>query len=410
MKKRLCLVLFIIVAVGLSAGCSGKFSPSSRNNTIDEDKISMNPIESDFRFAFDIFKELDKEDRDRNIFISPLSISTALTMAYQGSGTSTKEAMAKALGYTGIDDGKINESYKNLLTYLEQTDKKIELNISNSIWIREGESIKKDFLSINRDIYNASVTLLDFSKENAADQINQWISNATKKKIKKMVQTPIPSDIVMYLINAIYFKGDWTEQFDVKNTFSTQFHAGDGSIGEVMMMRRNGKVEYGQGDGFKAVRLPYGSGKTAMYCILPEEDVPIDDFISSLDTDRWKVIKDSISEKDEVLLQLPRFKLEYGIKNLNSSLKTLGMGEAFSDTADFSGIRNDVRISRVLHKAVIEVNEKGSEAAAVTGVGVQVTSAVIKPLAFIADRPFVFVIADDKTGTILFMGKLYDVE
>ncbi|MHB1127626.1 MAG: serpin family protein [Bacillota bacterium] len=155
------------------------------------------------------------------------------------------------------------------------------------------------------------------------------------------------------------------------------------------------------------IRLPYGSGKISMYSILPNEAVSINDFIADLDSDSWKVIRNSISERDEVQLRLPRFKLEYGIKNLNDSLTALGMGEAFSGIADFSGIRDGLSISRVLHKAVIEVNEEGSEAAAATVVEMN-ESAVAEPLTFIADRPFVFIIADDETGTILFMGKLYD--
>jgi serine protease inhibitor len=168
------------------------------------------------------------------------------------------------------------------------------------------------------------------------------------------------------------------------------------------------KMLTGQND-ITAVRLPYGSGKISMYCILPEETVSINEFIASLDAEKWNIIKNSISEREQVQLQLPRFKLEYGIKNLNDSLTALGMGEAFTDTADFSGIREDICISRVLHKAVIEVNEEGSEAAAATVVEIRETAAV-EPLAFIADRPFVFIISDDDTGTILFMGKLYDVK
>ena len=408
MRKVLCYILCIVISAGLFTGCSGKLLPTG-NNTFDKDKISLETVGGNSRFAFDIFKQLNMEDGSGSIFISPLSISTALTMTYQGAEATTKEAMAKALGYTGIEDEKLNESYKNLLRYLRQLDKKVELNISNSLWIREGEAIKEDFLSANKDIFDASATQLDFSKESAADEINQWISDATKKKIEKMIDSPIPSDIVMYLINAIYFKGDWTKQFVKKDTVAAPFVAGDGSTREVMMMSRYGKLEYGQGDSFKAIRLPYGSGKTAMYCILPEEAASINDFVKALDTDKWKTIRDSISEKEDVQLKLPRFKLEYGIKNLNDSLTALGMGEAFTDSADFSGIREGLSISRVLHKAVIEVNEEGSEAAAVTVVEMRETAAA-EPLTFIADRPFVFVIADDVTGTILFMGKLYDVK
>lgn len=412
MKKRiskiLCLTLCTITAVGLLNGCSGKLSAIGGNASYDKDKISSEAVNGNTGFAFDIFRQLDKEDGNQNIFISPLSISTALAMTYQGAGTTTKEAMAKALGYSGMDDGKLNESYQNLLRYLKQLDKKIELNISNSLWIREGETIKENFISVNRDIFDASITSMDFSRENAADEINQWISNATKKKIEKMIDPPISSDIILFLINAIYFKGDWKEKFDTKNTLDAPFYAGDGNTDEVKMMSRYGKAEYGQRDGFKAVRLPYGSGKAAMYCILPDENTSVGDFIAGMDNDRWTAVKDSISEKNDVRLQLPRFKLEYGIKNLNDSLTALGMGEAFTDSADFSGIRDSLCISRVLHKAVIEVNEEGSEAAAVTVVEMRET-AVAEPITFIADRPFVFLIADDETGSVLFLGKVYSI-
>jgi serpin B len=250
---------------------------------------------------------------------------------------------------------------------------------------------------------------LDFLKSDAASTINKWISDATKKKIDKMVDSPISPDVVMYLINAIYFKGDWAVKFDAKDTVSAPFYSSDGSLDNAMMMKRAGKAEYGQGGDYKAVRLPYGKGKMSMYCILPDENTSAGDFISSLDNEKWKTIKSSIAEKEEVQLLLPRFKMDYGIKNLNESLTALGMGEAFTDVADFSGIRDNICISRVLHKAVIEVNEEGSEAAAATVVEMRETAAA-EPLSFVADRPFVFVIADDETGSILFMGKLSNVK
>ncbi|MGI6685244.1 MAG: serpin family protein [Bacillota bacterium] len=403
------LTIFMMMLAAFFSGCSAAILSGGENSDYDRAKIGKEIIEGNSQFAFDIFRELDREDGEENIFISPLSISIALTMTYQGAGSTTKEAMAHTLGYMGIEDEKLNESYQNLIRYLHKLDQKVELNIGNSLWIREGEDIKEDFLAVNKKTFDASVTTLDFSKEIAADEINQWISDATKKKIVKMIDPPIPPDIVMYLINAIYFKGDWTNQFDKKQTYPAQFQAGNGSTREVMMMSKNGKVEYGQGDDFKAVRLPYGSGKAAMYCILPQEGVSINDFIDRLDEESWNEIRQSISEKDDVQLRLPRFKMEYGIKNLNDSLTNLGMGEAFSETADFSGIREGISISRVLHKAVIEVNEEGSEAAAATVVEMN-ESAALEPLTFIADRPFVFIITDDETETILFMGKMYDVK
>ena len=412
MKIWVRLLLCLTLVLGMLAGCSAQpAKPPNPNDLtpVDQNKISTEVIKANTDFAFRLLNQLDEEDKEKNIFISPFSISTALAMTYQGSGTTTKEAMAKALGYTGVEDEMVNDSYGKLIPYLNQLDDKVKLNISNSIWVKEGEEIKPDFLKVNQDIFRASVNILDFSQDKAADEINHWISEATNKKINKMIDSPIAADVMMYLINAIYFKGDWAQQFDRKNTFESKFQSGNGSTDNVMMMSRQGKVQYGQGDNYRAVRLPYGSGKAAMYGVLPAKGISINDFITTLNADRWQAIKNSIAERDEVLLQLPRFKLEYGIKNLNQSLTSLGMGEAFTDRADFSGIRKDVCISRVLHKAVIEVNEEGSEAAAATVVEMKLTSAA-EPLAFVADRPFLFIIADEETGTILFMGKFYKAE
>ncbi len=407
-KKILVLLFSLIMIISLlAAGCTDGALADSQLEGFTKDKISQDFIAGNSRFAFDIFRQLNKEDQDQNIFISPLSISTALAMTYQGAGTTTKEVMAQTLGYAGLNEQILSEGYQNLLCYLQQLDAKIELNVGNSLWIKKGKEINKDFLMLNKDIFDASIATLDFSQDDAVDQINQWISEATKGKITKMIAPPLPADVIMYLINAIYFKGDWSEQFDKRHTYEGQFQAGDGSSNKIMMMSKNGKVEYGQGDSFKVVRLPYGEGKVAMYCILPQKNIPISDFIANLDREQWQEIRDSISEKDRVRLSLPRFKLEYGIKNLNDSLVALGMGEAFEDTADFSGIRKDAYISKVLHKAVIEVNEEGSEAAAATAVEIRETAVELEPLIFIADRPFVLLIIDDDTGTILFMGKLY---
>ncbi|MDF2674650.1 MAG: putative secreted protein [Clostridiales bacterium] len=372
------------------------------------DKIKTRIVDGNSGFAFNIFKELNGEDSDKSIFISPISISTALTMTYNGANSTTRLAMEKALGFKDIDNTTVNQSFNNLLKYLDNIDKKVELNIANSIWIRDGENIREDFLSNNRNNFNAEINTLDFSKNSAANTINKWISNATKGKIDKMLEPPIDPMVVMYLINAIYFKGEWSTQFDLKNTYNHAFKTFNGNVQNVSMMSRRGKIEYMKGDDYKAVRLPYGNGKTSMYCLLPNEGVNINTFVENMSLEEWKNIYENITEVDEVVLEIPKFKLEYGIKNLNRSLESLGMREAFSDHADFSGIGEDLFISNVFHKAVIEVNEKGSEAAAVTSVEVKNTSAM-EPIAFIADRPFMFIIADDTTGTILFMGKLLNI-
>ncbi len=223
-----------------------------------------------------------------------------------------------------------------------------------------------------------------------------------------MLEPPIAPDVIMYLINAIYFKGDWSEEFDPKDTREETFTTYEGKEQTVSMMSRTGKIDYAEGDDYKAVRLPYGKGKVSMYCVLPDEDMTIDDFIDNMTIGTWDEIRNKMSEVEELELKIPKFKIEYGIKKLNDSLIALGMGEAFTDRADFSGIMDNVSISRVLHKAVIEVNEEGSEAAAATVVEIRETAAM-EPIRFIADRPFLFFISDDESGTILFMGKLLEI-
>lgn len=240
--------------------------------------------------------------------------------------------------------------------------------------------------------------------------MNKWISKSTNDKIKNFIVPPIPEDVNMYLINAIYFKGEWTDKFNKRNSFPSKFHSGNGDIKEVMMMSKKDRIEYGENEDFKVVRLPYGKEKISMYCVLPAENTSINDFIQTHNTDKWELIKNSVYKADDVYLNIPRFKMEYGVNNLNDCLSSMGMDEAFSPNADFSRISEGMLyIDNVLHKAIIEVNEEGSQAAAATVVATA-GSMPLEPASFIADRPFLFIITDDVTGAILFMGKLYDCE
>lgn len=408
MRKITGILLIAILSILTFTACSEGVATS--DSKYDLARISQDLVEGNSQFAFDIFKTLNREDTDKSIFISPLSISTALTMTYNGAESSTKEAMEKTLGFKDIDRDIVNEGYSNLLRFLQDVDEKLELNVANSIWIRQGQEIKEDFLSNNKSSFSTEIAALDFAKDSAVNTINKWIDDATKGKIAKMLEPPIDPDVIMYLINAIYFKGEWSKQFDPERTYDGTFKTFDGTEQAVKMMSLKDKVDYTEGDDYKAVRLPYGQGKLAMYAILPNEDVSINDFIDSMELDKWNEIRNNMVDTADVLLQIPKFELEYGIKNLNSSLIELGMGEAFSEDADFSGIREDVFISNVFHKAVIEVNEEGSEAAAATVIGIGLTSAIIDPITFIADRPFMFIIADETTGTMLFMGKLLSIK
>ncbi len=412
MKKSISLLVLGVMIFTTLTGC-GTLTLGGGQTT--QASYDLSKVDSRFgvgnaEFALNIFKQVNQENLAQSIFISPFSISSALGMTYNGAKGETSKEMAKVLGYDGMNDEALNVSYKNLLGHFKNVDPKIELDINNSIWFKKGQQIKSEFLSANEGNYNAIIEELDFKDAKAADKINEWVKTSTKGKIDKIIEPPIPEDAIMYLINAIYFKGKWTDTFNKDNSFAGAFRTEDGKKKEANMMARTGEIEYGEFDNTKIVRLPYGNGKTAMYAILPKEGTRIDDYIKEFSIKDWSMLKDSISKKDKVILQIPSFKLEFDIPSMNSSLKALGMKTAFDPSkADFSGIREDSFISNIVHKAVIEVNEEGSEAAAVTGVEVGVTSMPLDQRKFIADRPFVFMIMDDESGTILFMGKLSDI-
>lgn len=409
MKKSVLLGIIIILVFAL-IGCS-MLPTGDAAHEYDPDKVSEQFIEGNNRFAWDILRELNHEDEGENVFISPISISTALSMTYQGAQGNTKDEMGKVLGYGDMDDETLRESYREFLKYLVAMDPEIDLNIANSIWYREGEAIEEEFLEVNREVFDALVEELDFSDEEAADIINAWIEDATEGKIEEMLDGPIPGNVIMYLINAIYFKGDWTVPFEEEQSFDAIFNASSGEQQEITMMRRNGSVEYGEGEDYQTVRLPYGEKEnTAMYVILPkDEGRDINEFLGTMDEEKWQDIRGSVSSSDDVELQIPRFEMEYGIKSLKNALIRLGMEEAFDMYANFDGIRPGIFIEDVLHKAVIEVNEQGSEAAAATVV-IVAESAVMDPPSFIADRPFLFVIANEEADSILFMGKVQSLE
>jgi serpin B len=417
-KSKMILILAILTAVMFMSNAA-LFTQCSKEQTVEEEKVSAeqsdelagsvdrNLVSANTGFGFDIFKELILEDKDKNIFISPLSILLALAMTYNGAVGDTNLAMAEALGFTGFDLEELNSGFHDLLVSIKNADSDIEMAIANSIWYKPDYSVKEDFIERNKKYFSSEVNEIDFAAPEAVDTINGWIDKATKGKIEKML-TEIPPDAVMYLINAIYFKGNWTYPFDENLTSDDDFYLLDGSTKKVPMMSMEENFGYYSGDNFSGIKLPYGQEKMAMYIILPDEGVSLDSVTSSLDADKWNEIKESFYGS-QVSLTMPKYKMEYGIKLLNDALAELGMGIAFGPGADFSGISPDIFISKVLHKAVIEVNEKGSEAAAATVVEMITSMPVVEEIIeFRVDRPFFFVIADDRTGSILFMGKVVE--
>lgn len=357
-------------------------------------------------FAFDIFKELTTEDQGQNIFISPFSISTALAMAYDGAEGTTKDAMVKTLWFEGYDRTQLNQDYLNLIESLEAADYGVNLSIANSIWIRDSfeSAVKQTFLDGVATYFRSGAYTRDFAAPATVDEINGWISDKTNGKIDKMLEKINPQ-IVLFLINAIYFKGDWKLQFDESKTTEADFHLADGSTTKVDMMSIIENFSFYDGDQVKAVRLPYGRDKIAMYLFLPKNGT-LDSFVNGLDGETFGNYVSMLKIEPNLPVRIPKFKIEYGVKRLNDALINLGMGIAFTDAADLSSIAGGLYIDFVDHKAFIEVNEKGTEAAAATIVGGGVTSGPSYIPEFTADKPFFFVIRDDRSGTILFMGKV----
>jgi serpin B len=332
-------------------------------------------------------------------------------MAYNGANTTTKQAMAEALGFGWMSDEEVNAGFKTLIESLENADKDVSLNIGDSVWIRSSfaDRVKPTFTNELSEYFMSEVYVRPFDGSTVTD-VNSWIEDETNGKITKMVDD-IDSEIVMFLINAIYFKGAWVDKFDAALTRAADFKTVDGSAVQVDMMSRVGDYAYFGDDEVQIARLPYGRDKVAMYVFLPSEGSSLEEFTSGLTGEELESYIAKVSER-ELELRMPKLKLEYGKVDLKDALTSLGMGLAFDrSAADFSGIA-DVAPERLFiafvdHKAVVEVNEEGTEAAAATNVGIGLTSVPIRT-EFIVDRPYMFVIRDDRSGSILFSGLISD--
>lgn len=366
-------------------------------------------VDANTKFGFKLFSEILKQGSNKNVFVSPTSVAIALSMTYNGARGETQEAMAKTLEVQGLSLQDINQANNVLKASLENPDPDVQLSIANSLWAREGIDFKREFLQQNRQFYGAKVTELEFAKPNAPGIINNWVKENTRGKIDGIVQELRP-DQVLFLINAIYFKGNWTKPFDKSQTADRSFYLADGTEKKHPMMSQSGKYQYYENDTFQAVSLPYGKGRLSFYVFLPKENTSLDAWQQQLTLENWQQWISQFRRR-QGSIQLPRFKFDYEIQ-LNNALKSLGMEDAFdASKADFSNMTSaSVVINEVKHKTFVEVNEEGTEAAAATSVGMMLTSAQIpeEPFQMIVNRPFFCAIRDNQTGTILFMGSIQD--
>lgn len=398
--KLFCSMSLLVALV--ASGCTEATAPGAPLTELPRDLSSSESelITANNDFAFDLFRAVNADQHQANVFISPLSASMALGMAANGANGPTYDEMRSALRLTGSSREEVNGGYKSLISLLRGLDPNTKFAIANSIWYEQTFPFNASFLDESKQYFDAEVAALDFKNPASLATINSWVSTQTDQKIPRILDE-IDSSEVMFLINAIYFKGTWQKQFDKSKTVDAPFRAADGTTATVPMMSRDPGVLFTGNAEYSAVDLPYGNSAFTMTVVLPTGD--IDAFADSFDEPKWNSLVNSLHESD-VSVFLPRFRVEWK-RTLNPDLEKLGMHLAFTN-ADFtrmSPLGTQLVITKVLQKTYVDVDEEGTEAAAATSVGIGVTSL---PPSFRADKPFLVVIRERFSGTILFIGKI----
>ena len=404
--------LIIVCATSLMIGCQKQDVPGYKP-AIDfqNDKKAETLIASDNLFALDLFKEVYSLEEEDNFMISPLSVSIALGMTYNGASGTTKTAFEEALRLSGLTRHEINYIHGALITHLTKVDPKVTVEIANSIWVNKFYTLLQEFADTNRFYYDAEINSLDLYAPGAVDIINQWVSDKTHEKITEVLDQ-IPPDVVMYLINALYYYGTWKYEFNEENNLPIQFELENGMNKEVEGMRLESDLPYYSNGDLRITELPYGNDKFSMMILLPGDNTEVNDMVDDISMDNWN---QWISDMDTVGLdlQLPKFSFEYKTL-LNDALINMGLGIAFSGAAEFPLMVEESQslyISRVIHKTFVDVNEKGTEAAAVTVVEIRETSAGPgSAVPFVVNKPFLFVIREKTSNAIVFMGKVGEPE
>ncbi|MFN3850890.1 MAG: serpin family protein [Spirosomataceae bacterium] len=408
MKKPIFLTLTL--CVGMLIGCD--------KTEVDSAKVSeqLKAVPGTFadqtsNFAFAFWKQHNAiEDKSKNHFVSPLSLHVALGMLLNGADTKTKDEIQKVLGVSS-NITEANKIYKDLMESLPNADPKVVNTIANSVWHDKAFKVEQAYLNDLQNYFKAKVSAEDFANPATVNKINQWASDNTNAKIQKVLEKIEPSH-VMFLLNALYFKGDWKVPFDPQNTRDEEFLNLSGRPKNVKMMSMTNNVKYASRNGYHAIELPYGSGNYTMTIMMPQQSVSSlspDAIIDKLTLNEWKELNKAMTEQ-KIIIGLPKFTIEYET-NLNNALQKMGMPTAFSNQADLSKISppaGKVKVGFVKQNTYVSVDEKGTEAAAVTTIGIELTSVQIRP-EFICNRPFVFVISEKQSNTVLFAGKVVNL-
>jgi serpin B len=398
MKSKISLVaVFVLLAGFYRAGAA----PADRQLAA-----------ADNAFAFKLLQQLAQDQPLTNIFISPYSAATVLQMVGNGAAGQTKTEMQQVLGITGLSAAAVSAANQDIAQSLNHGNTNVILTTANAIWYRQGAPVKPEFITRNRQFFGATVDALNFADPHSVDVINAWASDQTHGKIQQLADGMIdPVNTRLFLANAVYFKGRWADPFEAKDTKDRPFYLRGGSQKVVPMMTQTKTFTYRRGTGYQAVRLPYQGENLAMYVFLPDTNSSPEKLLGIMNGGTWqRVTRPGFSEKEGTLV-LPKFKLEYSV-GLNEPLEALGMKKAFDPLgADFSGIAPELFISAARQKTFVEVKEEGTEAAAVTAIGLEACAIKMpppNPFQMIVDRPFLFLIEDRQTETILFMGVLFD--
>ena len=415
------VALYMLAAIVLSA-CTGGAGRTVESNRAREKNPGVSDadiselVDGNNAFALDVYQALHSQDG--NLILSPFSISLALAMTHAGARGETEAQMAQTLHFPGQEQlhpafNALDLALESEKLNLDKDQEPMQLNIANAVWAEQTFSFLQEYLDTIAVNYGAGIHLSDFvnNYEPTRREINNWVSDETKDKIKNLLPDgSLSADTRMVLVNAIYFKADWLDQFDANDTYDYTFYLLDGSQVTVPMMGQMMYIPYAAGDGYQAVELPYAGNSAAMDIIVPDAG-RFEEVESALTSERLNEILGSM-EQNSVMLRMPKFEFESSF-SLSDTLTNMGMPAAFDrNAADFSGMtgKQDLFIGDVIHKAFVAVDEEGTEAAAATAVIMELAGAAFSELSLIIDRPFIFFIRDLETGQILFVGRVVNPE
>lgn len=405
--KTISICSFLIFAVFIS-GCKKDNSSSAEQQPkqIELTAKSAEVIQKNNLFGIDLYKTVALDDAGENLMLSPLSASAALTMLLNGCDGDTRQQIMEMLGYGDFSVEEINETYNSLVDQLLVADQEVQLGLANAVFYRNGFDIMPSYMDAMQNEFNAHIEGLNFDAPEALETINGWASDNTNGKIPEVINQ-ISGDAVMFLLNALYFKGSWSQKFDPEGTVEEAFNFDDGTSANVPFMHGEIPSRMFEGEGYKVLELTYGRKNFSMVLVVPGNG--LEAFNQQFERDTWIEITEMLNGQSEmdVDVSMPRFTFEYE-KVLNDQLALLGMIDAFDPVlADLSGISDhSLVVSFVKQNTFVDVNEEGTEAAAVTTIGIEVTSIGDPPPTFRIDKPFIFAIRERTTNTLMFIGQV----